>query len=104
MSGRSTGLRMSAPAECNLLVRDLVHFIEAAPHHADVVFHHARALVAELMFQLRFDRFEQSSARPASRAITGDAAKNAPWNALPCMRNCSSGSVASSRAILNASR
>ena len=36
--------------------------------------------------------------------MTSVAAKNAPWKAIPCIRNCNSGSVASSRAILNASR
>ena len=36
--------------------------------------------------------------------INGEAAKKAPWKAFPCMRNWSSGLVASSRAILNPSR
>jgi hypothetical protein len=43
-----------------------------------------------------------ASSRPAC-AITGEAAKKAPWKAMPCMRSCRSESVASSRAILNPS-
>ncbi len=60
ITGRSTGFaKLGGLRARHLLVRDLLDFVEAAAHHAHVVFDDARALLAELVFELRFDGFEQ---------------------------------------------
>jgi hypothetical protein len=69
--------------KADLLLRDLGQFGVAAPHHAQVVGYHARALAAELRLQLRLDRGEQrvlgqagighGRAGGEERALEGDA-------------------------------
>ena len=59
-TGRSGALRnCAAVAKSNCLSGDFFHLVEPAADNAHVVFDDARALLAELVFELRFDGVEE---------------------------------------------